>query len=240
MDDRGRSERPVPGGAGALAFRPGGAPPHGRTMEKVRDFYGRVWREYADPAGHPLVADGLRTQTAILRERTRREGYRRILDLGCGPVPASRPELAPLVVHADIVATMLGDLKHTLGGPVVCLDAAKLPFKDGSFQLVWCSLLVDHVADLPSWLRELFRVIEPGGTLGLASWDQTILPPRMYPQGGMRFETVSGEVLTVPIHRNWEQARRLLAGYDPGFQVESYPIVENEYVLQVAWVRRQS
>lgn len=221
-----------------LVLPPG--PPIGASLEPVRDFYDRIWREYADPDAHPLVAHALETQAAILQELVLKERIKRVLDLGCGPAPATRPGWAPLVVYADIVTAMLKDLKLKLGSPAVCLDASRLPFKNGSFELIWCSLLVDHIGNVSSWLEELFRVLVPGGRLGLACWDQSILPKDMYPQGGMRYRTAAGDMLTVPVHRNWKEAQRLLAHHDPNARTDSYPIVRDEYVLQVAWATRGS
>jgi SAM-dependent methyltransferase len=207
-------------------------------MEQVRDFYSKVWREYADPHAHPMVARALETQAAVLRERLIEERPRAVLDLGCGPGPAAAPGAAPLIVYGDIVAAMLLDLKRKLGTHAVCLDAGRLPFMDGSFQLVWCSLLVDHVGEVRPWIAELFRVLEPGGTLALSCWDQSLLPADMYPAGGMRYKTAAGDVLTVPVHRNWREAQEVLAEHDPETRIDSIPIVRDEYVLQMAWSKR--
>ncbi len=209
-------------------------------MGEVRDFYDRVWEEYADPESHPVVARALDLQTAALGKRLAGRSLRRILDLGCGPRPAVRPEWAALTVYGDIVTAMLADLKRKLGGSPVCLDARALPFSERAFELVWCSLLVDHVADVRAWANELMRVLEPGGTLGMTCWDQSILPPELYPAGEMLYPTSGGEVLRAPVHRNWDKAQRILRELDPGMRLESHVIVEGSYVLQIAWAERRS
>jgi SAM-dependent methyltransferase len=210
-----------------------------KAVDQVREFYRKVWREYADRAAHPVVARALQTQNAILKERLTRGNFKRVLDLGCGPSPAVRPGWTHLVVYADIIPEMLADLKQKLRSPTVCLDAANLPFRTGGFDLVWCSLLVDHISDLRPWIDELLRILEPEGTLALACWDQTLLPAELYPEGQMCYPTSSGEVLRTSIHHNWKEAQELLREHDPRVLVESYPIVKDRYVLQIAWANRR-
>ena len=40
-----------------------------------------------------------------------------------------------------------------------------LPLEDGSFDLVWASEVIEHVADTARWLSEVRRVLAPGGRL---------------------------------------------------------------------------
>lgn len=49
--------------------------------------------------------------------------------------------------------------------PDVQADAAHIPFKDGSFQSVVCSELLEHVPHPPAVLDEIHRVLAGGGTL---------------------------------------------------------------------------
>jgi SAM-dependent methyltransferase len=49
--------------------------------------------------------------------------------------------------------------------PRICADGCRLPFGDGSFDLVCSSLMVGDVADLRAWVREAGRVLAPGGHL---------------------------------------------------------------------------
>ena len=203
----------------------------------VRDFSGKVWGEYADPLHHPITAQALSTQKRVVARRIRDAKPRRVLDLGCGPAPVVRVESAPLVVCADLVFEMLLDIKANRAGPVACLDARRLPFRDRSFDLIWCGLLIDHIGDPEGWIQELFRVLAPGSTLGMACWNRSELPPERYPENSrMCYTTARGEELSVSSFSTWEATLRLLEERDPGLELDSYPIVPDEYVLQVAWM----
>jgi SAM-dependent methyltransferase len=43
-------------------------------------------------------------------------------------------------------------------------DITGLPFEDGEFDLVLCSHVLEHIADDRAAMRELYRVLAPGGT----------------------------------------------------------------------------
>ncbi|MEZ4465492.1 MAG: class I SAM-dependent methyltransferase [bacterium] len=62
---------------------------------------------------------------------------------------------------------------HRRRGPLrrgQVVDAnAPLPFKTGSFDLVWCSEVIEHLADPAFSLKELVRVTRPGGELILTT-----------------------------------------------------------------------
>jgi len=204
----------------------------------VRDFYGKVWGEYADPLHHPITAQALSTQARVVARRIRDAKPRRVLDLGCGPAPVVRAESAPLVVCADLVFAMLLDIKANRAGPVVCLDARRLPFRDHSFDFVWCGLLIDHIRDPEGWILELSRVLAPGSTLGMACWNRSELPAERYPENSrMRYTTAGGEELSVASFPTWESTLGLLDQKYPPMETESFPIVPDEYLLQIAWVR---
>ena len=204
----------------------------------VRDFYNKVWGEYADPRYHPITAQALSTQARVVAHRIRQAKPRRILDLGCGPAPVIGVESAPLVVCADLVFEMLLHIKTSRPGAVVCLDAQRLPFRDHCFDYIWCGLLIDHIRGPEGWIQELFRVLAPGATLGMACWQRAGLPPERYPDNSrMCYTTAKGEEFSVMSFPTWEAALEVLEQKDPDMEMESFSIVPDEYILQVAWIR---
>ncbi|MBI4859480.1 MAG: class I SAM-dependent methyltransferase, partial [Candidatus Riflebacteria bacterium] len=52
-------------------------------------------------------------------------------------------------------------------GKLLAGDLESLPFADRSFQLVYCCDVLEHVRDDRRALIELFRVLAPGGRMGL-------------------------------------------------------------------------
>lgn len=120
---------------------------------------------------------------AALQERVRNELIERltelkaapgtVLDLGAGTGHASRalkrrfPK--SLVVAADIAPGMLVRAKAQSRWlrrfERVRADAYSLPFRDGCFDLVFSSLMLQWCDDLDGVFAELARVLKPGGLL---------------------------------------------------------------------------
>lgn len=93
---------------------------------------------------------------------------RRVLDAGCGPgiYAEELVERRAEVVAIDGSVPMV-DRAHGRLGPraevlVADLDE-RLPFDDADFDLVVCALVIHHVRDRGATLRELCRVLRPGG-----------------------------------------------------------------------------
>ncbi|MCI4373715.1 MAG: ubiquinone/menaquinone biosynthesis methyltransferase, partial [Thermoplasmata archaeon] len=101
---------------------------------------------------------------------------RRVLDIGCGTgdlarLVARRYPVAR-VVAADFTAPMLANarrrgLRAPEGARVALAraNALRLPFADGSFDLVTNAFLARNLSDLPKGLAEMRRVLRPGGVL---------------------------------------------------------------------------
>jgi SAM-dependent methyltransferase len=73
----------------------------------------------------------------------------RVLDLGCGP------RRLPGTVRCDLA----------LEGPGVRGDAARLPFRTGSFDCVILTAVLEHVPFPQRVVREVHRVLRPNGVL---------------------------------------------------------------------------
>ena len=111
---------------------------------------------------------GLRQDTAM---RLVRPG-RTLLDVGCshGAVPAALGDRFEEVhgVDADPEGLALAEAR---GVRVVRADFERepLPFADETFDAALCLEVVEHVADPPALLREVARILRPGGSLYLST-----------------------------------------------------------------------
>jgi SAM-dependent methyltransferase len=109
-------------------------------------------------------------------------GRKRILDAACGNGRYSRFLLRRADADAklttfDLSQKMLerararlksGRVTHTVA------DLTRLPYADGTFDAIVCGWVLEHLPDPRPGLRELTRVLAPGGQLLLLSTEDTV------------------------------------------------------------------
>ncbi|GGO93606.1 hypothetical protein GCM10011584_32700 [Nocardioides phosphati] len=76
----------------------------------------------------------------------------RKLNVGCGHL------IREDWVNLDLAPLPGVDVVHDL-------DSGPLPFEDGAFDYIECLDVLEHVRDMPAVMRELHRVLAPGGVL---------------------------------------------------------------------------
>ena len=113
-------------------------------------------------------------------ERVALKPGQHVLDVACGTGILARmaaPQLGPtgLILGVDLNAGMLDvarDLAPRDGARVEWRqgDASTLPFADGSFDIVLCQQGLQFFPDKAGALREMRRVLKPGGRVGLCVW----------------------------------------------------------------------
>jgi ubiquinone/menaquinone biosynthesis C-methylase UbiE len=109
-------------------------------------------------------------------------GCRRILDAGCGNGRYSRHILRCADADATIAAfdlsqRMLKRARRHLRSPrvlQVAADLTRLPFADAYFDAAVCGWVLEHLPDPAPGLRELARVLAPGGKLLLMTTEDTL------------------------------------------------------------------
>jgi len=92
----------------------------------------------------------------------------RVLDLAAGTGTSSEPfvDVGAMVVPCDFSQGMLQVGKRARPGlPFTAGDATRLPFPDGTFDVVTISFGLRNVVDPAAGLREMRRVTRPGGRL---------------------------------------------------------------------------
>jgi len=96
-----------------------------------------------------------------------------VLDLCCGQgrLTAMLCEAGAQVTGLDFSPEMLAlAAKAAPSAKLRQGDAAAMPFEDSSFAAVLCNFGMMHLPDQPAALREIRRVLRPGGRFVMATW----------------------------------------------------------------------
>ncbi|MCS7083358.1 MAG: class I SAM-dependent methyltransferase [Aquificaceae bacterium] len=105
------------------------------------------------------------------------EAYKNHLDIGTGTGEVLIKSKGGLKVGLDISLEMLKRAKRKeSSGNFILADALKLPFKDGSFNLITLSLTYRHLPKREEFLKEAKRVLDVSGKLCLLDIAR---PPRV-------------------------------------------------------------
>ncbi|MFI8169575.1 class I SAM-dependent methyltransferase [Streptomyces sp. NPDC086081] len=141
----------------------------------------------------------------------------RVLDAGCGTgraLPPLRAAVGPsgVVLGADLTPAMLREAVRAgrdRDGTLLLTDVAALPLRAGSLDAVFGAGLISHLPKPAEDLRELARVVRPGGVLAL-----------FHPIGRAALAARHGRPLTPDDLRAEPNLRPLLAG--SGWRLTSY------------------
>jgi SAM-dependent methyltransferase len=109
-------------------------------------------------------------------------GCKRVLDAGCGNGRYTRfllREADPdaLITAFDLSQRMLRRARARLRSPRVshvAADLTRLPYPDAFFDAAVCGWVLEHLPDPVPGLRELARVLQPGGKLLLLVTEDTL------------------------------------------------------------------
>jgi ubiquinone/menaquinone biosynthesis C-methylase UbiE len=113
----------------------------------------------------------------------------RLLDVGCGPGSITIG-LAQAVAPGEAVGVDASDeaiaAARRRAEEEACAnvrfdvaDAYALPFEDATFDAAWMHAVLQHLRDPLAVLREVHRVLKPGGVIGVADadYDGSIIAP---------------------------------------------------------------
>jgi ubiquinone/menaquinone biosynthesis C-methylase UbiE len=134
---------------------------------RVQEQFGAIAAAYVASPGH-ATGDDLAQLTAWGRALA----PGRVLDMatGGGHTALALAPIARRVIAYDVTEPMLraarGLLRDrgTATAAFVAGDVEALPFEDGAFDVVTCRIAAHHFADVATAVREVRRVLRPGGS----------------------------------------------------------------------------
>jgi SAM-dependent methyltransferase len=148
---------------------PSGDGEAGGSVEFVRS-QKSYWEEVDEPhfrwqTEGPYIAD---TEAALLERAQPRPGER-LLEIGCGEganlVHLRQRQEGFALFGVDFSAAKARYARAAAGAHIANADAARLPFRSGSFDAVLVRDLLHHVPDRRAVVSEALRVLRSGGAI---------------------------------------------------------------------------
>jgi len=119
-------------------------------------------------------------------------------------------------------------------------NVLKMPFKDNSFEIIVSSEVIEHVSDPRNYVKELFRILKPGGFLTLST-PSVYIYSLLYPHNIFLLLTTPHKYfLLIHPEKNWNAALK----YHPSLSEKllislckdaGFKIVKNETTLWYYW-----
>lgn len=119
----------------------------------------------------------------------------RVLELGCGTGSMWRGVTLPANCHVTLTDYSSGMLETArantvhLAADYAVVDAQDIPYPDANFDVVIANMMLYHVPDIARALREIRRVLKPGGRFLAATFGEHGVVQAVAEMLGMRFDT---------------------------------------------------
>jgi ubiquinone/menaquinone biosynthesis C-methylase UbiE len=174
---------------------------------------------------------------AALAEIGRRLGkIDSLLDLGCGNgtyLAGFREAIDPrFLVGADLSLRMAQEAsRRGVANGIVAGDATLLPFRTASFRAIFCSHVLQFVADLPPCIVEIARCLAPGGIFVIAGGELGVRERLKILLGDERWSTFRAEM---PRPRD-VRIRRTLADYQDAAQRAGLSVDSQSVEFSATW-----
>lgn len=171
----------------------------------------------------------------------------RVLEVGCGAGNVLERVDARFRVGVDISDFLLGKARQRLGtrATLLRMNAEQLGFADGSFDRVYCTEVLEHVLEPAQVLREMRRVLAPGGVAVVSVPNEELIngikSAAFKVPGVRRVVAMSGYEMADHMEDEWHlhefDRNKLEECVDGAFRVDTLRGIPSR-VLPVRWVAR--
>lgn len=160
--------------------------PRQQPYAEYRSF---IQHHYDGLAGKLITLSGLFTLHSILAGQVLKpaafdlRGCKRILDAGCGSgrhckYILRRADADARLCAFDLSQRMLKRARRRFKTERIrflAADLTRLPYADASFDAIICGWVLEHLPDPRPGLKELARVLQPGGKMLLMTTEDTVV-----------------------------------------------------------------
>jgi tocopherol O-methyltransferase len=148
-----------------------------RHYDELDVFYRALWGEHVHHGywrtGRESTAEAAEALVGLVADRLRLSPGETVCDVGCGYGATARLLAARHGVDVTGVTVSRAQLAHATAAPGVrlrLLDWLANDFADASFDALYAIESTEHMADLPRFFAEAFRVLRPGRRLVVCAW----------------------------------------------------------------------
>jgi ubiquinone/menaquinone biosynthesis C-methylase UbiE len=150
------------------------------------EYRGEIQRHYDGPAGAFLAAGSFISGHAPLAKRLFRSdafdlrGAKHILDAGCGAgqfteilLELADPDASIACFDLSLEMLRRGRKRLQSDRPMPAAAITRLPYRDAAFDCVICGWVLEHLPDPRLGLRDIARVLKPGGRVLILTTETT-------------------------------------------------------------------
>lgn len=209
------------------------------SCETANRYYEGKWQHH-DGYWHDLYSPAQAVYATSLYDRRNARilehvppGLGSVLDIGCGvgDVMQLIAEKSAVVVGIDIATVNVQMTRRNLvrsgttNAVVSQAKAEQIPFRDGVFDLVVMADVIEHIPDVDAALREVRRVLRPGGLFVCVTQRAALLrslgrADHLLSRALLRLRTSPQEGMPGPIYEHFLSTRAILTALErSGFTV---------------------